>query len=333
MRRHPTEKSPQVDKEAEQNPTEVATRTCDECGERLRDNEAQGEVVCEGCGLVISDSAIDHGPDWRAFSKQEEEKKKRVGAPVTKMKHDKGLSTNISWKDEDAYGKSLSEKQRKKMNRLREWNKRFRSQDAQDRNLKRALTEINRMASALGLNEQVKETTSILYRRCQEKNMIQGRAIESMAAACLYAASRQCRTPRTLNQIYTVSRLYDDSPQNPKMSNRINRAYRFISNQLGLELKPVDPRNYLNRYMNELSHSVDSQQEVTNTAKQILTAGENENVHSGKAPSCLAASAIYASSIICDQKMTQSRIAEATNTSKMTIRTQYKTLLSAYKSD
>ncbi len=74
------------------------------------------------------------------------------------MMHDKGLSTNIDWRDKDAYGNSLSSNQRQKMQRLRKWNERFRTRDSKERNLKQALGEIDRMASALGLPENVRET-------------------------------------------------------------------------------------------------------------------------------------------------------------------------------
>ncbi len=67
------------------------------------------------------------------------------------MMHDQGLSTNIGWQDKDAYGKALSSRQRQKMQRLRTWNERFRTRDSKERNLKQALGEIDRMASALGL--------------------------------------------------------------------------------------------------------------------------------------------------------------------------------------
>jgi len=79
--------------------------------------------------------------------------------------HDQGLSTNIGWQDKDAYGRALSSRQRQKMQRLRTWNERFRTRDSKERNLKQALGEIDRMASALGLPENVRETASVIYRR------------------------------------------------------------------------------------------------------------------------------------------------------------------------
>ena len=81
---------------------------CPECnsGHLVRDYE-RGELICEECGLVIDDQFIDQGPEWRAFDVEQGEKRARTGAPMTYTIHDKGLSTEISWKNKDSYGKSI----------------------------------------------------------------------------------------------------------------------------------------------------------------------------------------------------------------------------------
>ena len=92
---------------------------CPECSGRLVSDSGRAETVCADCGLVVEEDEIDRGPEWRAFDAAEKDEKSRVGAPTTNMMHDQGLSTNIGWQDKDAYGKSLSSRQREKMQRLR----------------------------------------------------------------------------------------------------------------------------------------------------------------------------------------------------------------------
>ncbi|MES3162483.1 MAG: TFIIB-type zinc ribbon-containing protein, partial [Halorubrum sp.] len=150
---------------------------CPECGGQLATDTEHGETVCADCGLVVEEDEIDRGPEWRAFDSAEKDQKSRVGAPTTNMMHDKGLSTNIGWQDKDAYGKSLSSRQREKMQRLRTWNERFRTRDSKERNLKQALGEIDRMASALGLPDNVRETASVIYRRALDEDLLPGRSI------------------------------------------------------------------------------------------------------------------------------------------------------------
>ncbi|MFB6141241.1 MAG: transcription initiation factor IIB family protein, partial [Halosimplex sp.] len=125
------------------------TEACPDCGSAdLVTSADRGELGCEDCGLVVEEVTIDRGPEWRAFTHSEREVKSRVGAPTTRTMHDKGLTTQIDWKDEDASGRSLSPEKRSQMHRLRKWQERIRTKDAGERNLQFALSEIDRMASA-----------------------------------------------------------------------------------------------------------------------------------------------------------------------------------------
>ncbi len=290
--------------------------TCPECEGQLVHDEERAETVCSDCGLVVEEGGIDPGPEWRAFDAQEKDEKSRVGAPTTTMMHDKGLSTNIGWQDKDAYGNSLSSRQREKMQRLRTWNERFRTRNSKERNLKQALGEIDRMASALGLPENVRETASVIYRRALDDDLLPGRSIEGVATAALYAAARQAGTPRSLDEISGVSRV-------DKME--LTRTYRYIVRQLGLEVQPADPVSYLPRFTSDL----DLSEEAERQARELLESAKNDGVHSGKSPVGLAAASIYAAALLTNEKVTQSQVSKVTDVSEVTIRNRYKELLAA----
>jgi transcription initiation factor TFIIB len=289
---------------------------CPECGGNLATDSERGETVCEECGLVVAEDEIDPGPEWRAFDAREKDEKSRVGAPTTNMMHDKGLSTNIGWQDKDAYGNSLSSRQREKMQRLRTWNERFRTRDSKERNLKQALGEIDRMASALGLPESVRETASVIYRRALDEDLLPGRSIEGVATSSLYAAARQAGTPRSLDEITAVSRVDKDE---------IARTYRYVVRELGLEVKPADPESYVPRFASDLELS----EEVERRARELLSNAKRQGVHSGKSPVGLAAAAVYAASLLSNEKVTQNEVSEVANISEVTIRNRYHELLEA----
>ncbi|MFB6309564.1 MAG: transcription initiation factor IIB family protein [Salinirussus sp.] len=293
--------------------------TCPECGGRLATDEERGETVCAECGLVVEEDEIDPGPEWRAFDPKEKDEKSRVGAPTTNMMHDKGLSTNIGWQDKDAYGNALSSRQREKMQRLRTWNERFRTRDSKERNLKQALGEIDRMASALGLPENVRETASVIYRRALDEDLLPGRSIEGVSTASLYAAARQAGTPRSLDEIESVSRVGKDE---------IARTYRYVVRELNLEIKPADPESYVPRFASDLGLS----EEVERRARQLLKNAKDKGVHSGKSPVGLAAAAVYAASLLTNEKVTQNEVSEVANISEVTIRNRYHELLEAEES-
>ncbi len=227
-------------KEHEKKAENHTETVCPECGSRqLVHDYERAELVCQSCGLVIDDDFIDRGPEWRAFDHDQRMKRSRVGAPMTFTIHDKGLSTMIDWRNRDSYGRAISSKNRAQLYRLRKWQRRIRVSNATERNLAFALSELDRMASALGLPRNVRETAAVVYRDAVDKNLIRGRSIEGVAAAALYAACRQCSVPRTLDEIAEVSRV---------SRKEIGRTYRLfpVNSVKSPSYSPID---YVPRFL------------------------------------------------------------------------------------
>jgi transcription initiation factor TFIIB len=146
---------------------------CPECGSvDIINDTARGEVICSNCGVVISERIVDSGPEWRAFTNDEREKRSRVGAPTTYTVHDKGLSTMIDWHDKDSFGKKLPPNRRAQIYRLRKWQIRTRVHSSIARNLVIAMNELDRLSSQLGIPKSVKETAAVLYRRAIERRIM-----------------------------------------------------------------------------------------------------------------------------------------------------------------
>ena len=57
---------------------------CPECGSKnfYRDPD-KAEMVCAKCGLVLEESMVDTGQEWRAFDHDQKMKRARTGAPLT----------------------------------------------------------------------------------------------------------------------------------------------------------------------------------------------------------------------------------------------------------
>ena len=288
---------------------------CAECASKhlSRDYE-RGELVCENCGLVAESSSIDQGPEWRAFDPEQGEKRARTGAPVTYMKHDKGLSTQIGWQNRDSYGKSIPTKNRAQLYRMRKWQRRIRISNATERNLAIALSELERMASGMDLPRSVREAAAMIYRRAVNKNLIRGRSIEGVVGASIYAACRQSNVPRTLDEVDYFSKVGRKN---------IGRIYRFITKELNLKLLPTSPQDYISRFCSELKLSTC----VENLAIKILKRAEIGDLTSGRGPSGVAAAVIYISSIKCNERKIQKEIARVAGVTEVTIRNRYKELV------
>ena len=289
---------------------------CPECESTLVRADDTDETVCSECGLIVAEHAIDHGPEWRTFDFEQGETASRVGLPTTQQMHDKGLTTNIGWRDQDAHGNPLSARQRQKMSRLRTWDERFRTQNSKDRNLKRALGEIDRMASALGVPEPSRETASVIYRRALDEDLLPGRSIESVATCALYAATRTNGISRTIDELTEVSRV-------DRLD--IERTYRYISRELDLQIPPSHPMEYVGRFASQLGCS----NETERYARKLIEDATEKGVHSGKSPAGIAAAALYAASRLSGESIIQPDISEAANVSEVTIRERYREILAA----
>jgi len=65
---------------------------CIECGStHIVNDPGSGELICSGCGLVMKESTLNDGPEWRAFTPSEKNSRSRVGVPLRFAVHDKGL--------------------------------------------------------------------------------------------------------------------------------------------------------------------------------------------------------------------------------------------------
>ncbi|KXA94844.1 hypothetical protein AKJ37_07255, partial [candidate division MSBL1 archaeon SCGC-AAA259I09] len=73
---------------------------CPGCGNGVTVRDYQHNiVVCENCGLVLEEGIKDRGPEWTAYSTEKYEEKSRAGPPSTETIHDKGLSTQIDYRN------------------------------------------------------------------------------------------------------------------------------------------------------------------------------------------------------------------------------------------
>jgi transcription initiation factor TFIIB len=293
---------------------EISEENCPECKSKnlTRDYEL-GEVTCGNCGLVINESMLDSGPEWRAFDAEQAKERARGGAPLSYMRPNKGLVTEIDQYNRDIRGARLPSKKQAQFYRMRKWHKRASIASSTERNLAIALSELNRIASYLGLPESIREAAALTYRKCIEKGLIRGRLIESIVAAVIYAKCREYGIPRTLNEIAQISGV---------KKKEIGRAYRNISAELGMKIPLADPAYYVPRFTAALGLSG----KVQEKAIQLMKKATKKRLISGRGPTGLAAAAVYTASVLCSEQRTQKEVADAAGITEVTIRNRYKEL-------
>ena len=157
---------------------------------------------------------------------------------------------------------------------------------------------------------------SVIYRRALDDDLIRGRSIEGVATAALYAACRQEGIPRSLDEVAEVARVEQKE---------IGRTYRYIAQELSLGLEPVDPVQYVPRFCSELELS----EEVEQKTREIIEVTAEQGMLSGKSPTGYAAAAIYAASLLCNEKKTQRVVADVAQVTEVTIRNRYQEQIEA----
>lgn len=292
----------------QQRPREQTGGECPECdGAAITDGT---ETVCDSCGLILDEDAIDRAGGVNDFI-DDPENTERTGAPLTETKHDRGLDTRIGFR-RDGKGNTLSSEQREKFSRLRTQHKRAQLGPSRDRALGQAFGEIKRMASALGLSKAIVEQACRLFRSAQAADELRGRAIEAVAGACLYATARINEQPLLTKDVGHVARVEQIA---------IERAHRKLNRELGLPTPPPDPIDYVPR----VASDVDAPDEVRRLAEAIVAAWKDANPGAAGCPGGVAAGAVYTAAREAweTNSLTQPEAAEAVGTSHMTVRTRY----------
>lgn len=272
----------------------------------------RAERICTKCGLVVEESMVDSGQDWRAFDYEQRIKRARTGAPLTHKRHDKGLTTEIGKGATELF--KVPAKKRSQFFRIRKWQKRLLT--SKDRNMSFALSELQRLVSYLGLPKTLHEEVAKLYERALQKGLVRGRSIESIIAALVYSLAREYETPRTLTEISQASGIG---------KRELGRTYRYISRKLDLRILPARAETYIPRFSSMLKLS----DKIQMRAIRILKKAKEKDVISGKGPCGCAAAAIYIASVLEGERKTQREVADVVGVTEVTIRNRYKEIAEA----
>jgi len=279
---------------------------CPECDGRLR---KQGtEIICEECGLVSAEDEIDRGPEWRSFEDDDSDPR-RTGAPLTRSRHDRGLSTEIGYGSHAGTSSRLTGRKRRQIARLRREHNRARISSKAERNQVYGFAEIRRLTALLSLPESVREQSCALFESAQSEGLFQGRSLEGFAAAAIYATCRTRSIARTTDEITAVARA-DDA--------ELSAAYDAMNRELGLRTGPIDPAQYLPRFASELELGTAVERRAREHVEALLEAG----LIGGRNPGGVAAACLYkaAGEREAWPSITQAAAAEVADVAAVTIR-------------
>ncbi|MCH7661669.1 MAG: transcription initiation factor IIB family protein [Euryarchaeota archaeon] len=286
-----------------------APTICPECSGSLMTENI--ETVCADCGLIVTEDRIDPGPEWRSFEDNETDRR-RTGAPLSRSRHDYGLSTEIG------YGKlnRVTGRKRRLYARLRTQHRRMQCRTKAETNQRDVFMQIRRIVSALSLPESVEKQACSLFRTAQNEDIVRGRSLEGFTAATVYTACRVLGMTRTRAEILSVSRA---------TRAELKRAYKALVRELDLPIGPTAPEDYLPRF----SSALDLPMSVRRRATELLELAVKKALIGGHNPAGVAAACLYAAAKESEAGVTQKRAAGVADVTPPTIRVTYQALCEA----
>ena len=270
-----------------------------------------GEILCDNCGLVqVTDS-----PDRVALTTPiAYPSRNYVGlSNFTLISKDIEYSTMIDRANTDAKGHKLDPSILSKMQRLRTWDIRLRTDSNSARNIKQAINELDGLKDKLGLPDSVLEKASYIYRKAQARGLVHGRSISAIICTAVYIACREMGTPRTLKEISVIANLERKD---------IARDYRLLVTELDLQIPLLDPMRCIVGVANRINISEKTKRLALDSMNEIV---RNE-ISAGKNPMGLAATVLYISCLKNRENKTQADIARAAGITEVTIRNRYSDL-------
>lgn len=274
------------------------------CSEVLIDF-TRSEKACKNCGLVIEENIIDSTIRGTARDK-EGNSYSQNGAPRDIALHDGGMTTDF-----DVNKGNL--KNRPTWYRLRRLQSQSRISGPRERNLSRAFGELALLVSNLSLSRNVKYEAAAIYRNALDEDLIRGRSITRIMVATIYIACRECKVPRTLDEISEGTGIDKKT---------IGKNYRFLTKELNIKLPLISPNDYVPRFASKLGLSPEAEVKSIEIINQAVESG----LTSGKDPASITAASLYWASMLVGERVTQTEIAKTLKVTEVTVRNRYKEL-------
>jgi transcription initiation factor TFIIB len=253
---------------------------CPACGDPLATDRERGETVCAQCGLVVVESAVDTGPEWRVFDERE---KRRVRTAPLKLV----VKTDMAVRPEHGV----------QWRRLARFHRE--TLHGRERRLVKIGAELKRIRECVGLPQHAVEEAEALVKKYFD--LVAGFPPEVVAVAVLWTAAKAAGAPRPLEDFLKCSRAEE---------RRVRKAAWRLKEEARLGRRPIED------YVKALAARVNLPAPVVKSAVELLE--RNRRVLFGKNPWVSAAAALWLASL--KRLGLLKALAEAAGTTTVSIR-------------
>jgi len=157
------------------------------------------------------------------------------------------------------------------------------------------------------------EKSAYLFRKVKQKELLRGRSNKSVLCAAVYIACRLTDTPRTLADIADTA--------------GIKKALQHVYRTLYASLDDVHSLSYSPcEFIERISSEANVFEKTRRDSRKILEFAQKSAITSGKHPMSMAADAVYLAMQDDHESVSQTRIAQISGISAVTIRNRVKEL-------
>ena len=304
----------------------IEIERCTACNSSLVDDTENGEIICSGCGIVMVEHMEDHGPEVKSSSLEDKMKLARATGQTSYSQHDLGITTEISIGTKDFSGKKISVEMSNQMHRIGKWQPRVRVSSSRERRLSNILGRISEICQNCSLPKNVIETASMIYRSLDGKNIqVKGKSVDSISAAVVYMACKQCDVIRSLDEILREVCHASKVKSKTKLA---SRYYRMLVMELGTNTAPIVT---MDKYISKIANMTKTDTRVERLSLEIAEKTKDRSLADGKAPNGIAAAYLYIASILLGQNIIQRDVSSVAGVTEVTIRNRCKEILTSFK--
>ena len=279
--------------------------TC--CDDVKNYRQGEGVILCKVCGNMIHN--IVDTPEWRNYDSGGKDTT-RCGMSTNSLLPKSSLGTSVSMVKRDMTTNKIGMYQR--------WN----SMPYKERSLYKVYNEIDAKCVGNGLPRIISITAKSLYRIIAETQISRGSNRKGIIAACVYNACKECRVPRTINELSEVFHI--ETKVMTKGCKNYTEIMRMSKTDMSriTEVKSIDLNDFIQRFSHQLSLS-ERDIDIIHTIASLC---DDLGLLSDNTPPSMASGCIYLYSKQKQTHISKKHIADVCKISEVTINKCYKKL-------
>ena len=262
-----------------------------------------GQYTCRECHAV-NDRYIDTGAEWRYYGYDDNKSgdPSRCGLPTSELLPESSLGTIIGNKAGDCYEMRI-------LRKYQMWN----SMTYKERTLYNVFDTLTVNAVNNGIPTSIIDEAKMLYKKISEMKISRGDNRSGLIASSIYMSCKTNNVPRSAKEIAKIFNL---------KTTTMTRGCKKFQEILQMDLASSTASDFIMRFCSKLNLD----KHVKDVCLHVVRVADEMSIVCSQTPPSVAAGCIYLVCTLCGVKVDKKTLAEACDTSIVTISKCYKKL-------